>query len=63
MAKKDSYEASIDEVETILEKLESKEISMDNLLANVKRASELIQGCQDKLRDIEVDLEKIVSKK
>ena len=63
MAKKDSYEASIDEVETILEKLESKEISMDNLLANVKRASELIQGCKDKLRDIEVDLEKIVSKK
>ena len=53
----DSYEKALLEVDTILTRLEKEDVSMDELLEDVKKAQSLIKGCQNKLRNIEVDLQ------
>ena len=57
-----SYNDAVKELEKILNKLENEEIDLDNLSENVKRASELITICKEKLRSTEVEVEKIVEK-
>lgn len=63
MAKKEfSYKKAIDEIESIMYKLENEEIDLDELSKNVKRASELIGNCKGKLRDTESEIDKIIEK-
>ena len=60
MTKKDiSFNDAITEVEAILKKIEAGVLDVDRLSESVKRASELIKVCQKKLRDAEVEIEKI----
>jgi len=60
MTKKNiSFNDAIAEVEAILKKIESGVLDVDLLSKSVKRASELIKICQKKLRDAEVEIEKI----
>lgn len=57
MSKKDiSYKASVNELESIIAKIENGEVEIDELSALVKRASELIEACKIKLRSTEADL-------
>lgn len=61
MAKaKFSYQKGIEELQTILEDLESGETGIDQLQAKVKRGKELLEKCQDMLRTTEKEIEKMI---
>jgi exodeoxyribonuclease VII small subunit len=61
MAKKESgYRKLIEEVETILAKIESGETDIDDLAAEIKRAAKLLQDCKEKLFRTEQEVEKIM---
>lgn len=63
MAKKEStYTESYEELKKILAGLEEGEIDVDDLSSKVKRASELLELCQKKLKSTEVEVKKIVEK-
>lgn len=62
MGKKETvvtYKAALDEIEQILKNIESEELDLDELTAKIKRVSELIKICKDKLRNAEHEIEKI----
>ena len=55
-----SYSQSIEEIETILSKIENGEIEIDDLAAQIKRASKLLQECKEKLFKTEQEIENIM---
>ena len=60
MAKKEfSFSEAVIEIEDILKQIESGELDVDKLSAEVKRASELIRQCQKKLRTTEEEINSI----
>ena len=59
--KKINYTAAYEELTTIVKKMESAEISIDELSDNIKRASELIKICKDKLQKTEEEINKIMN--
>ena len=61
MAKaKFSYDKSLTELQEIIDEINSGNIGIDNLEKKVKRARELLKGCQDKLRATEKEIEKLI---
>lgn len=60
MSKEVKYEESFEELQQIVADLEDGEISVDELSAKIKRASELIQWCKKKLTSTEEDVSKIL---
>jgi len=60
-AKKLSFNEAVTEVEGILEAMESGEVDIDTLGAEVKRAVELIQACRDKLTKTDQEVRELVS--
>jgi exodeoxyribonuclease VII small subunit len=56
------YGASYEELQNILAALEQGEIDVDDLSAKVKRAAELIESCQKRLKDAEVEVKRVVEK-
>lgn len=63
MAKKAiTYQSAIEELEQILNKMEGNELEIDSLSDQVKRASELITFCKNKLKKTEDDVEEILEK-
>ncbi len=56
-----SYSDAIAEVESILGELEGSVVDVDHLAERVKRASELLRICRDRLAVVEVDVAKLVS--
>ena len=58
--KKISYNEALEELESILERIQDQELDVDDLSSNVKRASELLRLCKQKLRATETDVEKIL---
>jgi exodeoxyribonuclease VII small subunit len=61
MAQKNmSYKNAIAEIQEILDKIESEEIDIETLSEKVKRATELIAYCKDKLIKIDSDVENIL---
>ena len=57
MAKKEfSFNYAVSEIEKILRTIESGELDVDKLSIEVKRASELIKQCQNKLRSTEEEI-------
>jgi exodeoxyribonuclease VII small subunit len=57
-----SFRAAIDELEAILRRIESEEVDIDRLAAEVARATELVEVCRGKLRRAEVQVTQIVQK-
>ena len=57
-----SYTEAISEIERIMYKIENEEIDLDQLSENVKRASELISKCKDKLLSTEEEISNIINK-
>ncbi|HLO81192.1 MAG TPA: exodeoxyribonuclease VII small subunit [Chitinophagaceae bacterium] len=55
-----TYEAAYKELLQIAKEIENETVSVDVLAAKVKRASELITFCQNKLRSTEVEVTKII---
>ncbi|MBU1121496.1 MAG: exodeoxyribonuclease VII small subunit [Candidatus Omnitrophota bacterium] len=61
MAKKViKYSQAIDELNNILEGLESESIDVDEVSVKVKRAVELIELCREKIEATEFQVNKIV---
>jgi exodeoxyribonuclease VII small subunit len=60
MAKKEfSFNQAVNEIEKILEKIETGEMDVDRLSVEVKRASDLIRQCQKKLKSTEEEINTI----
>ena len=55
------YAEMMEELERILEQLESDSIDVDELSARVKRASELIRVCRQRLVESQTEVEQIVA--
>lgn len=61
MAKKEkTYNEAIIELKAILASIEKDEMDVDNLSAEVKKASELIALCKEKLFKADEELKKIL---
>ncbi len=60
MESKITYEEATKQIEEILMRLRNNEISVDDLSKEVKRATELITLCRNKLTTAEADLKKIL---
>lgn len=61
MAKKElTYNAAIEELKTILSRLEGQEVNIDQIAEDVKRSSELIKFCKEKLRKTETEVDAIL---
>ncbi|PIE86196.1 MAG: exodeoxyribonuclease VII small subunit [Bacteroidia bacterium] len=58
--KKISYTAAIDEIQEILNQIESGDLEIDELAEKVKRVSTLIKTCKDTLFKTEKEVEKIL---
>lgn len=56
-----TYEAAYKELADIAREIESESVSIDVLAQKMKRASELIQYCQTKLRATEEEVNKIIA--
>jgi exodeoxyribonuclease VII small subunit len=60
MAKKEfSFNEAVTKIEEILRNIESGELDVDKLSAEVKLASELIKQCQKKLKSTEEEINSI----
>ena len=57
MAKKLNYDNAYEELQSILERLQSEEIGLDTLSQEIKRAAELVTFCKEKLRTIEAEID------
>lgn len=62
MKKTSTYSEAYQQLEQLVEQLERGDIQLEQLAENVKQAGTLIEICETKLRDIEVDIEKAVKK-
>ena len=61
MAKKQlTYGEAAAQIEKILARLRSEEMDVDTLAAEVKRATELIASCKERLRKAEEEVNKIL---
>lgn len=55
-----SYKEAITEIEEILRQLENNELDVDELSEKVKRVSQLVTLCKDKLHNTEQEIDKIL---
>lgn len=61
MAKREkSYTEALSELQNILDKIESGDLDVDVLTDEIKKASELIKLCKDKLYKTDVQIKKII---
>jgi exodeoxyribonuclease VII small subunit len=56
-----TYSAAYAELENIAQAMENDSISIDELAVKVKRAAELIEFCQNKLRSTEKEVATVMS--
>jgi len=56
-----NYTQAFEELQKIVSEMETGKISVDELAIKVKRASELIKVCKNKLTATEGDVQKILS--
>lgn len=55
-----TYDKAYQELKTISQQIENESITVDVLAQKVKRAAELIDFCQKKLKETETELDKII---
>ena len=60
-AAKIGYEAAVSELEEILEELEGDDIDVDKLADRVKRASDLVRACRDRIAAAKLHVEQVVA--
>ena len=57
--KKPSFEEALSQLDSIIEKLESGQVSMEELKSTLSQSQELIAHCQKKLRELPPLLDKL----
>ncbi|MBK6880787.1 MAG: exodeoxyribonuclease VII small subunit [Elusimicrobia bacterium] len=60
--KSETYAQAYAEVQKILEGLDQGDIDVDDLSEKVKRAAELIDFCQKRLRETELQVKRVMEK-
>jgi exodeoxyribonuclease VII small subunit len=60
MSKKTSYTTAFQELQLLVNEIERGNINVDELAEKVKRATELIRICEQKLKDTEVNVQQIL---
>lgn len=60
MATKQTYREAITEVEEILASIENDELDVDELASKVKKVTQLLKFCKDKLYKTQEDVEKVL---
>lgn len=58
--KKFNYKKALEEIEQIVQKIESEDIDVDELSTMVKRAADLIKQCKTKLKTTGDELDEII---
>lgn len=58
-----TYSQALSEIEQIVNHIETQEIDLDSLTAKVKRASELIIFCRNRLRQTEEEVDRVLEEK
>jgi exodeoxyribonuclease VII small subunit len=58
MESKITYKEALAEIEQIVANLEADKLDIDQLSVSVKRVTELIKFCKDKLKETSEDVEK-----
>ena len=61
MEKELTYTAAFEELKEIVDQLENDSISVDELAEKMKRATELMKICKDKLTKTEEEINKTIS--
>lgn len=59
--KEKNYREALNEIENIIKHLENNTDDIDNMLDNVKKATELIQFCKNKLHSIVQEVNNIIT--
>lgn len=57
------YEEAVNQLETIVSKMESGQLDIDSLCEQVKVAQKLIKQCKDKLTKTDEELRKLLENK
>ncbi|MBK8574714.1 MAG: exodeoxyribonuclease VII small subunit [Elusimicrobia bacterium] len=60
--KSEGYAQAYEELQKILEAMDQGEVDVDELSEKVKRAAELIEFCQKRLRDTELQVKRVMQK-
>jgi|TARA_B100001778_G_C18440443_1_gene562062 exodeoxyribonuclease VII small subunit len=60
--KKITYKEALEELEEIVNGIESEEVDVDELTKKVERASKLLTVCSEKLKNTEEEVDKIIEK-
>ena len=61
MSKDLNYKDALNELSQIAASIENESISVDELATKVKRAAELIEYCQTKLKGTDIEVKKILA--
>ncbi len=61
MKKQTSYSKAIEEVEDIINYISGDSVDVDKLTDNVKRATELIKICKERLLEVDQEVNKILT--
>lgn len=56
------YEEAVRQLEKIVDKMESGELDIDSMAAQLKKAQELVKLCKDKLKRTDADIQKLLKK-
>ena len=51
-----TFDAAYTELQKIVEKLQSEDVSIDKLSTQIKKATDLVKFCKSKLRDVEDEI-------
>ncbi|MBI33969.1 MAG: exodeoxyribonuclease VII small subunit [Flavobacteriales bacterium] len=62
VSEKITYKEALEELEEIVNGIESEEVDVDELAKKVERASKLLTVCSEKLRKTETEVDKIIEK-
>jgi exodeoxyribonuclease VII small subunit len=62
MKKQIAYSQAIIELQKIIEIIDNEETDLDLVSEKIKQATELIEQCHNKLRQVETDIEASVNK-
>ena len=55
-----TYKMALDEIESILKKIENQDLDVDDLGTKLRRVNELVKICKTKLHTAEKEVEKII---
>lgn len=56
-----NYEEAVQQLETIVQRMENDELDIDELTTELKKAQQLIKMCKAKLTKVDEDIKKILS--